>query len=64
MAASWAPPTLCPRCGSLTSRYTCANNSGDHSDDDDEDKDDDNDGYDEDNEWATAGSDDFESLKL
>ena len=55
MAASWAPPTLCLKCGSPTSRYTCANSSGDHSDDD---------GGDEDNEWAIAGSDDFESLKL
>ena len=36
MAASWAPPTLCPKCGSPTSRYTCANSSGDHSDDDDD----------------------------
>ena len=44
MAASWAPPTLCPKCGSPTSRYTCANSSGDHSDyynDDDDDNDDD-----------------------
>ena len=50
MAASWAPPTLCPKCGFLTSRYTCANSSGDLSDDDNDDEDDDHDHDDHDHD--------------